>query len=266
MNELKKTFFNIIVVSYNAGDKLIDTIESIRKQSYTGYRILVKDGMSTDGSIEKLKSKYDVGKDIILVESCDSGIYHAMNIAASYLEEKIINQRAIDEDADDTTKVKLLRAGEEPAYVFFLNCGDTFRDENVLRDVHDAIVDRNSKEGTTVPAIYYGDIFDCSAGSRIHSNPKIDDYACYRNLPSHQACFYDERLVYKNPFELRYKVRADYEQFLRCFYREGKYVLYSAHSCRLRGRWFLGSEQKAFRAGETGDNKTLSYRCPDQKI
>ena len=90
---MKKTFFNIIVVSYNAGDKLIDTIESVRRQSYTGYRILVKDGMSTDGSIEKLKSKYEVGKDLILVESCDSGIYHAMNIAASYLEEKIISMR-----------------------------------------------------------------------------------------------------------------------------------------------------------------------------
>ena len=198
---MKKTFFNIIVVSYNAGDKLIDTIESVRRQSYTGYRILVKDGMSTDGSIEKLKAKYDIGKDLILVESCDSGIYHAMNIAASYLEEKIINQRAIDQDAENTDKVKLLRAGEEPAYIFFLNCGDTFRDENVLRDVHDAIVDRNSKEGTTLPAIYYGDIFDCSTGNRIHSNPKIDDHACYRNLPSHQACFYDERLVYNNPFE-----------------------------------------------------------------
>ena len=81
MNELKKTFFNIIVVSYNAGDKLIDTIESIKRQSYTDYRILVKDGMSTDGSIEKLKAKYDVEKDLILVESCDTGIYHAMNIA-----------------------------------------------------------------------------------------------------------------------------------------------------------------------------------------
>ena len=72
---MKKTFFNIIVVSYNAGDKLIDTIESVRRQSYTGYRILVKDGMSTDGSIEKLKAKYDIGKDLILVESCDSGLF-----------------------------------------------------------------------------------------------------------------------------------------------------------------------------------------------
>ena len=154
MNEMKKTFFNIIVVSYNAGDKLIDTIESIRRQTFTEYRILVKDGMSTDGSIEKLKSKYEVGKDLILVESCDSGIYHAMNIAASYLEEKIISMRAIDQDAENIDEVKLLRAGEEPAYIFFLNCGDTFRDENVLRDVHDAIIERNSKEGTTLPAMY----------------------------------------------------------------------------------------------------------------
>lgn len=226
MNEMKKTFFNIIVVSYNAGDKLIDTIESIRRQTFTEYRILVKDGMSTDGSIEKIKNKYDVGKDLILVESCDSGIYHAMNIAASYLEEKIISMRAIDQDAENIDEVKLLRAGEEPAYIFFLNCGDTFRDENVLRDVHDAIIERNSKEGTTLPAIYYGDIFDCSTGNRIHSNPKIDDHACYRNLPSHQACFYDERLVYKNPFELRYKVRADYEQFLRCYYRDKASTFY----------------------------------------
>ena len=128
MNELKKTFFNIIVVSYNAGDKLIDTIESIKRQSYTDYRILVKDGMSTDGSIEKLKAKYDVEKDLILVESCDTGIYHAMNIASSYLQEKIINQRAIDQDANDTDKVKLLKAGEEPAYIFFL------QGSNILAD------------------------------------------------------------------------------------------------------------------------------------
>ena len=45
-------------------------------------------------------------------------------------------------------------------------------------------------------------------------------------MPSHQACFYDERLVYRNPFDLKYKVRADYEQFLRCFYREKAETVY----------------------------------------
>ena len=211
---MKKPFFTIIVVSYNAGDKLLKTVESVNSQTFTDYRILIKDGMSTDGSLERLRAAYDVGriddkdpKRITLMESCDSGIYHAMNIAAACLDEK-------------------LKVGESPSYVFFLNCGDLFRNENVLRDVHKIIVDRNLREGTTLPAIYYGDIFDCSAGSKVASNPKMDDYACYRNVPSHQACFYDERLICRNPFDLKYKVRADYEQFLRCFYREKADAVY----------------------------------------
>ena len=57
---MKKPFFTIIVVSYNAGDKLLKTVESVNRQTFTDYRILVKDGMSTDGSLEKLKAAYDV--------------------------------------------------------------------------------------------------------------------------------------------------------------------------------------------------------------
>lgn len=215
---MKKPFFTIIVVSYNAGDKLIGTIKSIVDQKFTDYRVLIKDGMSTDGSIDKLKSTFAVedakegkeGKEqkISLLESCDNGIYHAMNIATAFLaeESEIIRQ--------------------EPSFVFFLNCGDYFRNKNVLGDVHDFIVKWSLKEGTTLPSIYYGDIFDCSANSKVASNPKIDDYACYRNVPSHQACFYDERLIYGNPFELKYRVRADYEHFLRCFYNEKAQTVY----------------------------------------
>ena len=226
---MKKPFFTIIVVSYNPGDKLFATLESILEQSYSDYRIFIKDGMSTDGSVDKLKKNYDLAdaysdeeKKIILMESCDNGIYHAMNIATAHLGEKIASARSAKEEmvrgrSDD---VKLLRAGEVPSYIFFLNCGDIFSDKEVLKKVHDAITTHNAKGGTTLPTIFYGDIFDSLTGNRVSSNPKIDDFACYRNLPSHQACFYDERLIYKNPFDLKYKVRADYEQFLRCFYRE----------------------------------------------
>ncbi len=224
---MKKPFFTIIVVSYNAGDKLFKTIDSVLCQTFKDYRILIKDGMSTDGSIERLKEKYDLAvvpsdeeKIITLLESCDNGIYHAMNIATSYLEGKILSDRAkVDEKGGDG-EVKLLKAGEEPSYIFFLNCGDSFTTENVLKDVHEYISNVILKCGTTLPSIFYGDIFDSITKNRVASNPHIDDYACYRNVPSHQACFYDERLIYKNPFDLKYKVRADYEQFLRCFYRE----------------------------------------------
>ena len=211
---MKKAFFTIVIVSYNAGDKLLKTVESVVRQSYTDYSILVKDGMSTDGSIEKLKKAYKVGSidadddsRITLLESCDNGIYHAMNIATSHLGGKV-------------------KAGENPSYVFFLNCGDYFKNENVLRDVHKIILDRNLKEGTTLPAIFYGDIYDRSAGAKVASNPRIDDYACYRNVPYHQSIFYDERLICNNPFDLKYKVRADYEHFLRCYYREKAETVY----------------------------------------
>ena len=214
---MKRPFFTIITVTYNSGNKLTETIDSIATQSFDDYRILVKDGLSTDGSIEKLKGKYSVaGKDskgsskITLIESCDNGIYHAMNIAVSYLSE-------ITDD---------IKAGDTPSYVFFLNCGDTFRDRDVLKNVHDAIVSRQESSGTTLPSIFYGDIFEVTTLQRVPSNPKIDDYACYRNLPSHQACFYDERLMRRNLFDLKYKVRADYEQFLRCIYKEKAETVY----------------------------------------
>ncbi|MBQ3798058.1 MAG: glycosyltransferase [Butyrivibrio sp.] len=218
---MKKPFFTIIIVSYNAGNKLFDTLESVLMQTYKDYRIFIKDGMSTDGSIDKLKQNYDIGevgsteeKTITLMESCDNGIYHAMNIATACLSSMITSERAKKDEA------KLLKAGESPSYVFFLNCGDTFAGKDVLSKIHNFIKMRIDREGTTLPTIFYGDIFDSITGNRVSSNPKIDDFACYRNVPSHQACFYDERLIYKNPFDLKYKVRADYEQFLRCFYKE----------------------------------------------
>ncbi len=213
---MTKPFFTIIVVSYNPGNKLFETLESIKKQSFKDYRILVKDGMSTDGSIEKLKADYKISENdeindkITLVESCDNGIYHGMNIAIAYLAERYTE----------------LRVGESPSFVFFLNCGDTFRDENVLDNVYKFIKEKQDKSGTTIPSIFYGDIFEITTGYKVSSNPHIDDHACYRNLPSHQACFYDERLIYKNPFDLSYKVRADYEQFLRCFYRDKAETVY----------------------------------------
>ena len=230
---MQKTFFTIIVVSYNAGDELLKTIESICGQTFGDYRVLIKDGMSTDGSLDKLRKRYDMSgpedpftKPITLIESCDNGIYHAMNIATSLLSGKVQEVREKSGYAPEGTKEVFHRVNETPSYIFFLNCGDYFASPDVLEKVHDRIVDRCSKEGTTLPAIYYGDIYDRSSDSRVASNPKIDDHACYRNVPSHQACFYDERLIYGNPFDLSYKVRADYEHFLRCFYRDKAETVY----------------------------------------
>lgn len=181
--------FSIIVVCYNAGEKLHKTIESIRRQTEKDYEIIVEDGLSTDGSVEKLIP----GEDLKIFRERDEGIYDAMNRAVS-------------------------RASG--AYLFFLNCGDYFEDETALARVRHFIkIDSSSQKRKLPPAIFYGNIRERATGAAVMSNPRIDEFACYRNVPCHQACFYDRRLLAKRGFRICYRVRADYEHFLWCYYR-----------------------------------------------
>ena len=47
-------FFSIVVVSLNPGDKLFSTLQSILDQDYGNFEIIIKDGGSTDGSVQRL--------------------------------------------------------------------------------------------------------------------------------------------------------------------------------------------------------------------
>lgn len=188
--------FSIIVVCYNAGEKLKKTIESIRSQTETDYEIIVQDGFSTDGSVEKLAA----GADLKLFRERDGGIYDAMNRAVSHAAGK---------------------------YLFFLNCGDYFADGETLARVKREIEENGQKAADICgdggkrprPAVFYGNIRERATGACVMSNPVIDDFACYRNVPCHQACFYDRRLLAKRGFRTCYRIRADYEHFLWCYYR-----------------------------------------------
>ena len=51
---MQKPFFSIIVVSLNAGERLKHTVESILGQSCEDYEVIIKDGGSTDGSLDFL--------------------------------------------------------------------------------------------------------------------------------------------------------------------------------------------------------------------
>ncbi|SDB37576.1 MULTISPECIES: glycosyltransferase [unclassified Butyrivibrio] len=210
---MKKSFFTIIVVSYNAGEDLLKTLKSIKMQTFKDVSIVIKDGGSTDGSYEKarefLSDDEKCGR-ALFIKGKDHGIYDAMNIAVSAVKEEAGNK------AKDT----------EPGFIYFLNCGDIFSNSKVLQKVHSKIKLDEKNSGTIVPSIYYGDIYEMKTSQRVSSVPKINDFACYRNVPSHQACFYDERLMYRYAFDTVWKVRADYEHFLRCIYVEKALAIY----------------------------------------
>lgn len=188
-----KPYFSILVVCFNPGDKLKMTLESIKAQTFHDYEVIVKDGGSSDGSLEYVRAlQAEEGGSLRLIEKKDTGIYDAMNQAA--------------EEA----------AGR---YAYFLNCGDCFYSEQVLERMQAFIKSRaagaNEREAA---GIYYGNIYERLTAQVVSSNPHMDAFGCYRNVPCHQACFYSRELLLAHPFETKYRVRADYEQFLWCFF------------------------------------------------
>lgn len=179
-----KPLFSILVVCLNPGEKLEKTLQSILKQSFADYEIIIKDGLSSDGSLSYARRWQD--NRIRVLEKKDTGIYDAMNQAVEAAQGR---------------------------YVYFLNCGDLFYDDTVLEKMAGMIAEESSENG-----IYYGNIYERLTGQVVYSNPKLDAFGCYRNVPCHQACFYDRKLLLAHPFDVAYRVRADYEQFLWCFF------------------------------------------------
>ena len=80
---------SVITVCLNSGEKLRETLESILGQKYEDVEVIVKDGGSTDGSLEcwqrESAGKTGAEKVRIFTEK-DSGIYDAMNQAAAHAQ------------------------------------------------------------------------------------------------------------------------------------------------------------------------------------
>ena len=49
---------SVIVLNYNAGELLLNCVDSLKKSAYTNLEILVVDNISTDGSQKKCKEKF----------------------------------------------------------------------------------------------------------------------------------------------------------------------------------------------------------------
>ena len=190
-------FFSVIVASYNAGEKLHQTIESVLAQTCSDYEVIVKDALSADGSADALAARLEeqpgLRDRIRLVREKDGGIYDGMNRGAA------------------------LARGE---YVYFLNCGDVLHDKDVLAAVR-AEAEALAAAGETGPLILYGDVVEAVSGQRVAANPRMSDAALYRNIPNHQACFYSRALLEARGFDTSLRVRADYEHFLWCVKRGG---------------------------------------------
>lgn len=198
---MSKKCLHILVASFNSGDRIRVTLESIFKQNVPDVKIIIKDAGSKDGSVDKLKESgfFDGHDNVEIIVAPDKGIYDGMNQAVEAMQASIKKQDSNEQCAN---------------YCIFMNCGDTFYDETVLEKVMPYL------EYSEKPQIIYGDQYNLIQKTVISSAPSINDFQLFRNVPCHQVCFYDSRLFANRAYNPKYTVRADYEHFLYSYYKE----------------------------------------------
>ncbi len=171
-----KPLISIVTVVYNGEKHLEQTINSVLGQTYDNIEYILIDGESTDGTMEIIK-KYEGQVDYWISES-DEGIYNAMNKGVS------------------------LCSGD---YVAFLNADDWYPINSL-----DLVVGALLK---TKLDYVFGDmnLYDENTlvGKRKPSNYK------YGTPIGHQALFVRTNLMRENPFNIRYKIAADYDFMIK---------------------------------------------------
>lgn len=183
-NNLPK--ITVIIVTYNSGAKLKDTVDMALRQTYQNIEILVKDGLSTDGSTDFLRSNDYSGK-VVYVSEKDDGIYEAMN-------------RATD-----------LATGD---YFIFINSGDNLHSETSLEESVSYIVADDFKHD-----IYYGDNFTCNRNVVTYSPKKLTNYACFTSTIGHQTIFYSAKVFDVLKYDLRFRICACITHYIVAFKR-----------------------------------------------
>lgn len=71
---------SLILTTYNSGDNLLNTLDSIEEQDYPFIEVNIKDGGSTDGTLDIIQQYQKRSKYVVQwVTQSDTGIYDAMN-------------------------------------------------------------------------------------------------------------------------------------------------------------------------------------------
>ena len=179
----------IITVCRNAASLLEMTMQSVLNQKYENLQYIIVDGGSTDGSTDIIR-KYE-NRLAAWISEPDSGIYDAMNKGLQIAKS-------------------LLKYGEE-AWVNFMNAGDSFADNNVVRDIFVHAIPDNAK-------VIVGHFNQCYQDCK--TLKKTDDINL---LPAwmpfcHQATFVKLENCF---FDTSYKIAADYNLFYNLYDKYG---------------------------------------------
>lgn len=174
-------------------------------QAEQEFEWLIIDGGSTDGTLEHLTGSQS--KRMSWISGPDKGIYDAMNKGAE------------------------LARGE---YILFMNAGDTFSNQQSLAQAYSALLINGR------PELCYGGANYCFPdGTLRYRAPRILEKAIKHGLPGmHQATYYRRAFLDFPPYDISYRVSADYYITARCYMKGARacYVKSPLADFRLGGR------------------------------
>ena len=190
---------SVVTATLNSGATLRDTLESVLRQDYPDYELVIKDGGSTDDTLDicrEYEPKFE-GR-MKLVSSPDKGIYDAMNQGIRLASGEIVG---------------------------ILNSDDFYTSADILQTVA-----RHFEQNADIDAIY-GDIHYVKADN----TSKIVRYYSSRlfrrslmrfgYMPAHPS-FYCKKATYERfqvdgngeYYDTSYKVAADFEFLVRTIF------------------------------------------------
>ncbi|NUN09119.1 MAG: glycosyltransferase [Ignavibacteriaceae bacterium] len=174
--------FTIITVCYNSGETIERAIKSVLEQAYTDYEYIIIDGMSTDNTLEIVRSyptKFQ-GK-MKYISEADNGIYDAINKGIALAKGSLIGILNSDDWYESNT-LDVIAAHHQPG-----------------RDVIYYGLLRYLREGKEYMVLSYNHEF---------LNEK---------MINHPTCFVTKGIYNEvGKYDLKYKLAADYDFMLNC--------------------------------------------------
>lgn len=179
--------FSVVTVCLNAKAALEKSLRSLLAQTDIDYEWVVVDGGSTDGTLELLGEREgEFGGRLTWISEPDAGIYDAMNKGI---------------------------ARSKGSFIYMLNAGDVFADDDVLARVAAAIAENPSA------MIYYGAVRQ--GGKRL----EFAHERLHRRTICHQACFI-ARAAHERfgGYDLKHPIAADYAFLLKASLGKAEFV------------------------------------------
>ena len=175
-----KIKYSIIIPTFNSSDFITRCLESISRQTFKNYEVIILDGLSYDNTMEIVQSFQNKTSRFRIISEKDKGIYDAMN------------------------KGIVMAQGE---WLYFMGSDDVFYNENVLSSISTELSEHD---------VVYGKVYGKSLGGNYGSEFSLKKIY-FRNI-AHQGIFFKKNVFsITGLFDLKYKVWSDWDHNLKWF-------------------------------------------------